>query len=250
MDLENDGAKRSDGAEEAEEPAREPVFNITGITVAIIGLNVGIHLVRTYLLTREQDIEVLVRFAFIPARYGGGDLGGLYGLVSAFTYSLLHGDFAHLGVNMIWLAAFGSPLAARIGAVRFVLFWIVTAMAAAALHYALYADDLAPLVGASGAVSGMMGAAARFGFRTGRARGARAFDGPVLPLRAVVASRLTVSFLAIWFVANLIVGLGVLSSPGDAPIAWQAHIGGFIAGFVLIRFLDPPRRSVRGHAGS
>ena len=105
--MENDGAKRNDGTGEAGEPAREPVFNITGITVAIIGLNVGIHLLRTYLLTREQDIEVLVRFAFIPARYGGGDLGGFYGLVSAVTYSLLHGDFAHLGVNMIWLAAFG-----------------------------------------------------------------------------------------------------------------------------------------------
>lgn len=250
MDLENDGAKRNDGTGEAGEPAREPVFNITGITVAIIGLNVGIHLLRTYLLTREQDIEVLVRFAFIPALYGDTDFGGYFRLVSPVTYSLLHGDFVHLGVNMIWLAAFGSPLAARIGAARFVFFWIVTAVAAAALHYALYADDLAPLVGASGAVSGMMGAAARFGFRTGRARGARAFDGPVLPLRAVVASRMTVSFLAIWFVANLIVGLGVLSSPGDAPIAWQAHIGGFIAGFALIRFLDPPRRFVRGHAGS
>lgn len=250
MDLENGGAKRGDDPGETGTPKREPVFNITGITVAIIALNVGIHLVRSYLLTRELDIEVLVRFAFIPARYGGGDFGGIYGLVSPVTYSLLHGDFVHLGVNMIWLAAFGSPLAARIGAVRFVSFWIVTAVAAAALHYVLYADDLAPLVGASGAVSGMMGAAARFGFRTGRARGARAFAGPVLPLRAVVASRMAVSFLAIWFVANLIVGLGILSSPGDAPIAWQAHIGGFVAGFMLIRYLDPLRGSPGGTAES
>ena len=54
------------------------------------------------------------------------------------TYSLLHGSIAHLAVNMIWLAAFGSPLANRIGTMRFVLFWVVASIAAAGLHYILY----------------------------------------------------------------------------------------------------------------
>ena len=64
---------------------------------------------------------------------------------------------------MITTAAFGSPLANRIGALRFVTFWIATSVAAAGLHYVLHMTDQSPLVGASGAISGMMGAAARFG---------------------------------------------------------------------------------------
>ncbi len=244
MDIRNDGLEP--GSDEVQPvPAREPVFNIAGIAAAIIGLNIVIHLIRTYLLTQQQDVEVLVDFAFIPARYGGGDFGGLYGLISPLTYSFLHGGFTHLIVNMVWLAAFGSPLAARLGTVRFLVFWAATAMAAALLHYMLYMDDIAPLVGASGAISGMMGAAARFGFRTSQGRGGRAFAGPVLGLRAIVASRMTVSFLAIWFLANLVVGLELFSAPGDAPIAWQAHIGGFLAGFFLVRFLDPQREAGR-----
>lgn len=223
------------------EAGREPVFNIAGIVVALIAICAVVHALRAYVLTPEQDLDLLIRAAFVPVRYSGAYDIDLYAFTSPVTYSLLHGDILHLAINMIWLAAFGSPLANRIGAMRFVAFWIFTSVAAVLLHYVLHMDDATLVIGASGAVSGMMAAAARFGFNTDRSGSRRAFAGPILSLPAVFARRTVVVFLAVWFVVNLIAGLGYLV-PGEArAIAWEAHVGGFVAGFFGIGLFDRRR---------
>ena len=218
---------------------REPVFNIAAPALLMIVACVGIHALRSFVLTPDQDFALVLHMAFIPLRYTGGYDLDVYAWLSPLSYSLLHGGWLHLVINMVWLAAFGSPLAARVGWLRFLAFWAVTALAAVALHFALHSGDAVPLVGASGAISGMMAAAARYGFAVGRTGGIRAFDGPLLTLGQMLASRLVLSFLAIWFIANLVTGL---ASAGGSPIAWQAHIGGFLAGFIAIPWLDPWRR--------
>ncbi|WP_187972992.1 rhomboid family intramembrane serine protease [Aquibium microcysteis] len=222
-------------------PRHEPAFNIPGVVLAFIALCVGIHLVREWLLTPAMDFEVILAGAFIPVRYSGQYLLDLPAFTSPLTYSLLHGGLAHLAVNMIWLAAFGSPLATRIGAVRFVLFWCATTLAAVALHYVLHMDSNVPLVGASGAISGMMGAAARFGFRSSRAAGRAAFEGRLLTIPEALSSRTVVTFLAIWFVINLATGLASGIPGVDGAIAWEAHVGGFLAGFLAVRPFDRRR---------
>ncbi|MCT7375440.1 rhomboid family intramembrane serine protease [Chelativorans salis] len=235
----DDGTKPTDAeTEDRQEPRhREPVFNLAGVVTALIGICMAVHLIRAFLLTRQEDLLVIVHFAFLPLRYTGGYPLDVYALVSPFTYAFLHGGVAHLAVNMIWLAAFGSPLANRIGTMRFLLLWCATALAAVFLHFVLHPYDAAPLVGASGAVSGMMGAAARFAFHIDRSAGKPGFTGPVLPLSLVLRSRMTVVFLAVWFAVNLIVGLG--SGAGGVPrIAWEAHIGGFLVGFFAIGLFD------------
>lgn len=219
-------------------PRREPAFNIPGIVLVFIALCVGIHLVRAYLLTQAQDFEVILTGAFIPARYSGEYLIDLPALTSPLTYSLLHGGMAHLVVNMIWLAAFGSPLAARIGPLRFALFWAATTLAAVLLHYLLHMDSSVPLVGASGAISGMMGAAARFGFRSRRGPGRAAFEGRLLTIPEALSSRTVVTFLGVWFVINLATGLASGMPGANGAIAWEAHVGGFLAGFLGVRLFD------------
>lgn len=217
---------------------REPAFNLPGVILALIALCAGLHALREWVLTIEQDIALLVRGAFIPARYSGEYLIDVWAWTSPLTYSLLHGGIAHLVINLVWLAAFGSPLANRIGALRFLVFWCFTALAAVGLHYALYPDSEIPLVGASGAISGMMGAAARLGFRIDRSRRLPVFGGPLLPIAAVLRMRTVVTFLAVWMVVNLVFGLygGV---PGEAStIAWEAHVGGFVAGFLAFLPFD------------
>lgn len=219
-------------------PGREPVFNLSAVVVAIIAGCALIHLVRSYVLTPAQDFEFLLRTAFIPIRYSGQFEIDFAAVTSPVTYSLIHGDFIHLAINMVWLAAFGSPLANRIGTIRFLAFWIFTCLAAVLLHYAVHAGDQAMVVGASGAVSGMMAAAARFGFAVDRSTRRPAFTGPRLPLAAVLRRRNVVVFLSVWFAINLIAGLGYLV-PGDArSIAWEAHIGGFLAGFFGLGLFD------------
>ncbi|RWK55737.1 rhomboid family intramembrane serine protease [Mesorhizobium sp.] len=220
------------------EPRREPVFNMPPVVLALIGICVVVHLIRFYWLTDDQDFSLLIRTAFIPIRYSGRFDLDFYAFSSPFTYAFLHGGFAHLAVNMVWLAAFGSPLANRFGALRFSLFFAATGLAAVLLFWAVHPLGQTPLVGASGAISGMMGAAARFGFRTDRSSGKAAFAGAPLPMAAVFRSRGVVTFLAIWMVINLATGL-VAFAPGiDSQIAWEAHIGGFVAGFFGLRAFD------------
>ncbi len=151
----------------------------------------------------------------------------------------MHGSIAHIALNMnIWLAAFGSPLAARIGPLRMALFWVVTSIAAVMTHYAVYPDSTAPLVGASGAVSGMMGAAARFGFRRSPLRNSAAFVGDILPIGVALRMRTVLVFLGVWFVTNMLTGLLSVGVDNSATIAWEAHIGGFLVGFFGISLFD------------
>lgn len=225
---------------------REPVFNMPRVVVAFIALCVGVYLAQAYLLNDDQNWWLLIHAAFIPIRYSGEFTLDLYAFTTPVTYSLLHGSMAHLVVNMIWLAAFGSPLANRIGALRFILFWVATSVAAAGLHYVLHMTDHSPLVGASGAISGMMGAAARFGFRTDHTASGTAFGGPILPMSDVIKSRGVLTFLVVWMVVNLVTGLIGLTPGVDDRIAWEAHIGGFLVGFFAIKQFDRPRRRQDG----
>lgn len=222
---------------------REPAFNLPGIVLAAIAICAIVHLVRVYALDFEQDLELLIRTAFIPIRYSGQFDIDIYAFSSPFTYAFLHGNFAHLAINMIWLAAFGSPLANRLGAARFAAFWAVTGLAAVGLHYLLHPLDQSPLVGASGAISGMMGAAARFGFRVDRAAGKSVFGGELLPISLVLRMRGVLTFLVIWMAVNLVTGLVGFAPGVEDRIAWEVHVGGFLAGFFGIRMFDrkPPR---------
>ena len=230
------------GEEPPAAPAREPVFNLPGIVTALIAVCVAIHLLRVFVFSLDWEIWLLVRFSFIPILFPGGYEPVVYAAVGPWSYAFIHGGIAHLVVNMIWLAAFGSPLANRIGTRRFILFWLATSIAAIALHFVLHINDNVPVVGASGAISGMMGAAARFAFRIDRAAGKPAFAGPVLPIPLVLRSRATVTFLIVWFAINLVMGLMPGIAGADTNIAWEAHIGGFVAGFLLVRLFDRPQR--------
>src|SRR5664279_3040296 len=153
---------------------REPLFNIPPVIVAVLAVLALIHAARTYVLTGDQDVELLFAFAFIPARYDtsvvlGGALPGGFGaqLWTFVSYSLIHADWTHFGVNAVWLLPFGSAVARRFGTLRFLAFFAVTAAAGAALHLATHAGAQYPVIGASASVSGAMAAAMRFAFQSG-----------------------------------------------------------------------------------
>jgi membrane associated rhomboid family serine protease len=232
---------------------REPLFNIPAVVTGLLALLVMIHVVRVYLLTNEQDIDVLLTFAFIPVRYDmsavpGGVLPGGFGaeVWTFVTYSLLHASWTHLGVNAIWFLPFGSAVARRFGASRFLLFYAVTAAAGAAMHLATHAGEQYPMIGASAAISGTMAAAMRFAFQHGgplgmlRGEDEEAYRVPALPLTGVLRDSRVLLFLIVWFGMNIVFGLISLPIGGnDQPVAWQAHIGGFLAGLILFSWFDP-----------
>jgi len=232
---------------------REPIFNIPLVVVAVLAVLVIIHLVRTLVLSEQQDIEFLLSFAFIPARYDssfvldGALPGGGADVWTFVTYALIHANWVHLGVNAVWLLPFGSAVARRFGALRFVAFFAVTAAAGAALHLATHAGEQFPMIGASAAISGTMAGAMRFAFQRGgpltligRAD-ASAYRVPAIPLRGVLSDARVVLFLVVWFGINILFGAGPLSITGsEQPVAWEAHIGGFLAGLLLFSWFDPP----------
>lgn len=232
---------------------REPLFNIPPVIVAVLAVLAFIHAFRTLVLTNDQDTEFLLAFAFIPARYdtsvvlGGALPGGTAAEIWSFvTYSLIHADWIHFGVNAVWLLAFGSAVARRFEAWRFLGFYAVTAAAGAAMHLATHAGEPYPMIGASAAISGTMAAAMRFAFQRGgplnfwRSGDDAEYRVPALPLSGVLRDPRVLAFLAVWFGINLLFGLGSLPiTGGDQPVAWQAHIGGFLAGLLLFSWFDP-----------
>ncbi len=232
---------------------REPLFNIPSVIATLLAVLALIHGVRTLLLSDDQDIWILLNFAFIPARYDtsvilDGVLPGGFGadVWTFVSYSLLHGSWMHLGVNGVWLLAFGSPLARRFGASRFLAFFAVTAAAGAVMHLFTNAGSQAPMIGASAAISGAMAAAMRFAFQRGGPLGSlrggddAAYRVPAIPLTGVLSDARVVIFLVVWFGINILFGLGSQSiTGGDEVVAWQAHIGGFLAGLLLFSWFDP-----------
>jgi membrane associated rhomboid family serine protease len=220
----------------------EPVFFLAPVVVVLILICSGMYLLQAYVFQARTNLWVIVSMAFIPARYSESLPIDFSYFASPILYSFLHAGLGHLAVNMIWLAAFGSPLAARIGPWRFMAFWAAAALGASALHYLIYTGSPAPLVGASGAISGLMGAAARFSFRTSKNRGVRAFVGDPLSIASSLTSRTVVTFIAVWMIANLLTGLGGLDTGASAStIAWEAHIGGFLVGFLFVSLFDRAR---------
>jgi len=234
---------------------REPLFNIPSVLVAALAVLVLVH-GYTLLLNEEQKLEFLLTFAFIPARYDTSNMlagvlpGGGADIWTFVTYALIHADWTHLGVNAIWLLPFGSAVARRFGAARFLAFFVVTAAAGAAMHLATHAGEEFPMIGASAVVSGTMAAAMRFAFQRGGPLTllGRTDEGtyrvPAIPLRGVLSDMRVMLFVAVWFGINILFGLGSFPITGEEhPVAWQAHIGGFLAGLLLFFWFDPsPQR--------
>jgi membrane associated rhomboid family serine protease len=239
----------------------EPMFNVPPAVMATVGVLLLVHGVRMLLFDEVQDMQFLLTFAFIPARYGGGAIaGGLPGGFGAdvwtfFSYAFIHASLLHIGLNIAWLLPFGTALARRFGAWRYTAFMLVTAAAGACAHLISHLGAMVPMIGASAAISGAMAAALRFVFQTGgplhlwRERGDdSAYRIPAASLMATLRDPRFLMFLVAWIGLNALVGLGTISMAGGGQeIAWQAHIGGFVAGLFLFNVFDPVPRK-HGHA--
>jgi membrane associated rhomboid family serine protease len=232
----------------------EPMFNVPLVVIATVAVLALVHALRMFVLTDAEDVQFLLTFAFIPARYDinllpGGSLPGGFGadLWTFFTYAFLHADLLHIGLNLAWLLPFGTALARRFGAWRYVLFMLVMAAAGAFAHLISHPGAMVPMIGASAAISGAMAAAMRFVFQVGGPLGVwREGDGdayrvPASPLLTTLRDPRFLLFLAVWIGLNALFGLGTVSIGGEAgqEIAWQAHLGGFFAGLLLFNAFDP-----------
>lgn len=233
---------------------RQPIFNAPGVVVAVLGVLVAVFLAADPvwgLLPEEARARLLVLLAFIPERLGdaAGTLpGGRLAAATQFvTHIFVHGDPMHLAFNAAWLLAMGTPVARRLGAMRFLAFFLLCGIGGA-LFFLLF-FNVAPMVGASGAISGLMGGVLRLLFVPPTEGGAEApagkvAHGEVLSLRDALGDRRVLIVIGSWTVLNIVVALAAPAFLGDVTIAWEAHLGGFFTGFLTFGLFDPrPPRS-------
>ncbi|HEY2178747.1 MAG TPA: rhomboid family intramembrane serine protease [Caulobacteraceae bacterium] len=203
-------------------PRAEPAFNAPWPVVALIAALILAHAVRAWLGVDAG------RFALAAGDLSAGRWSGLV------SHLFVHASWAHVLMNSVFILAFGTPVARYLGtggrgAMTFLAFFLVCGVLAgagfAAIAHALAALGLGPVdwgvVGASGAASGLMGAAARL--IEGRGRLGR------------LGGRTVVGMSVAWIVVNVIFGAtGLAPGTQGAPVAWQAHILGYFAGLLLI----------------
>jgi membrane associated rhomboid family serine protease len=142
--------------------------------------------------------------------------------LTPLTAMFIHGGLLHLAGNLLYLWIFGSRIEDLLGHGRFFAFYLVCGLAAAAVQVASSPDSYAPIVGASGAVSGLLGGYA-LSYPTGRLR----LLWP--PMRVPAAL-----FLLAWIVIQILSGLGAWAD-ASSGVAWWAHVGGFLTGMALVR---------------
>jgi membrane associated rhomboid family serine protease len=229
-----------------ENGSRQPIFLLPGVVAALGGLLVAVHLARTIVLSESADFELIIWLGFLPLRLTEAPAipGGLWPFLwTPFTHALVHGGWEHLLVNLAWFAIFATPVARRYGPVSTVALFFVSA-AAGALAFLLTGLDQGVLIGASGGVAGLTGAATRFMFQpvlvgqdpeTGERR---LLGRRLATLGEVVRDRRAGGFALIWIVLNAAVPLLPLVTGEPIAIAWQAHLGGFAAGFFLVPLLE------------
>ncbi|WP_062222486.1 rhomboid family intramembrane serine protease [Aureimonas sp. D3] len=230
---------------ESRPPRSVSPVNVPGIVLALIAIFAGIHWLRTSWLSPENDVWTLVNFALIPGCYSDLDQicalrESWAGLVSPLSHAFLHGDWTHFATNAIWLLAFGTPVARRLGTGGFLIFSALGAMAGAALFYALNPTLIQPMIGASGVVSALMGGAARFALGSmGRLQSSDVAYAPRLSIRQSLSDRTILFFILIFFGTNLLLGSVGGAIFGEAgAIAWEAHVGGFVFGFLGFALFD------------
>ena len=188
------------------------------------------------LLPEREAIRFVYAYGTIPSVLFGRDalppeLGGLPAKLSVFSSMFLHGSFTHLLGNMLFLWVLGDNVEDALGHFRYVIFYLLCGLAAAIAQAVVDPSSQVPMIGASGAISGVMGAYLVL--------------HPHAPIRTLVfysvISLPAFVILGLWILFQF--GYALMTPPGAAGVAWWAHIGGFLAGVILIfamRYRDVP----------
>jgi membrane associated rhomboid family serine protease len=215
-------------------PSRYPAIMMW----VLIGINVVVFVFEASL--GDTGIEQLFnRYGFVPAHLSVAPWSPMVWL-SLFTSMFLHGGLMHLAGNMWSLWIFGDNIEDRMGPARFLVFYILCGLAAGLAHWVADPHSAIPTVGASGAISGVMGA---YLVMFPRSRVVMLFPIFFLPYFFQIPA---VVYLGFWFVAQIASGAAVLATESDAAgVAFWAHAGGFVAGIVLHRLFLWPKGAYR-----
>lgn len=213
----------------------QKLFSVPNIIVIFCIFLILVNIAVTF--SSYNNEFLFYSFGFVPAYFSTDSF------FTILTYSFLHGGWNHLLLNLGGLLAFGSLLARKVNNFTFVLFWILSSAVGALFHYLLYPTSLAPLVGASGVVSAIIGLACRCGFwGFGGLMPATSISdtninrikyrsSDTLPLAAIIKNKFILYFIAAWVGVNILFSL-INIFAGAYMIATDVHIICFIFGLL------------------
>jgi len=209
-------------------------IHFQAVTVSLIAINIAVFILQVTAL----PVQLVLGFALVPA-----DLVGMGAAVPSaapsageiaiperltlLSYMFFHGDILHLAGNMLFLWVFGDNVEDAMGHLRFLVFYLACGVFAALFHAWMLPDSDLPLIGASGAVAGVIAAYLMLHPRVG----VWVLAFKVIPLRITAGLA-----LGVWIALQVV----MVAMPDMGPVAWWAHIGGLIAGAVLIFFMRRP----------
>lgn len=236
---------------------REPAILLPGVITALLGLMLAVHIARVVTLNESGDLNLMTWLAFWPLRFTQSEytLGGWLPLLwTPFTHVFLHADWTHLIMNGAWLAIFGTPVARRYGVWRTLLLFFLSAAVGAGLFAITVLPDNQVLIGASGGIAGLTGAACRFVFQPVIVE-RDPISGTIRPLGRRTASLMDLAregraryFILFWLIFNAAVPLLPNLFGAAGMISWQAHLGGFLTGLLILPLIEP--RAPAGKADS
>lgn len=218
--VERDRMRREKEKAGADQHPHPPLINLPPATKVLLGMMVAVHLVIVFALSVSQQEWVYMHLGFVPGRFTGEAPFDIWAGLSLVTHMFVHGGWLHLAMNGVMLAAFGAGIERWMGARRMVLFFLLTGLCGAACHFVLNAHSVFPVVGASGGLSGLFAAAI---VMINRGRGDIGGRFGMIP------------FVILWI--GISIAFGMIGSPDGSPIAWAAHVGGFVGGFALLKLM-------------
>ena len=193
------------------------------VTYTLIAINIFIFVGLNYLSFQSPNQNLILVFGFIPNSFN---------LLTIFSSMFIHGGISHIFSNMWFLYIFGDNVESILGHTKFLLFYIICGVGAAFAQYAINPESTIPMVGASGAIAGVLGA---YMIRFPKAK------VHILAVIIIFITTFTVPaqiVLGLWFFIQLSSGLNSLGIDTTGGVAWFAHIGGFIAGVGSINYIQ------------
>jgi membrane associated rhomboid family serine protease len=212
-----------------------PTRTFPFITIGLIAVNTIIFLLQaTY---PADPRNVVFAYGAIPRFILTFEtVQPIHPFLTIFTSMFMHGGFLHLAGNMLYLWIFGNNIEDKLGRIRFIMFYILGGIAAAYSHAVTEPSSMLPMIGASGAVSGILGAYVLL-FPHARIYTLIFFGFFVRVIR--LPALFVIGF---WIVIQFVNGLLSKGIPGQGGVAWFAHIGGFVFGVLLIKFFLKAKR--------
>lgn len=188
------------------------------VTYALIAINVLV-----FLLELQNGDAFIQQWSFVPARFAADPASNI---VTIFTAMFMHGSWLHLGGNMLYLWIFGDNVEDNFGHAKYLFFYLLAGIAATFAQYFVMPTANIPNLGASGAIAGVLGA---YILMFPQARVNVLMRGGVVAVPAILV-------LGLWFVLQLFSGVGSIAdtaSHDTGGVAFMAHVGGFVAGFLM-----------------